>query len=124
MSMNHFSIFFAFLLAMSVSSSCQKEKVQLYRNDAEILSRDNSMRPCNVNDPCNCPGGFYIQIDGVANPHGKCIGCTSFKTLKFPGGFELSNTTVFPVPVIIEWKYDKLSCDSSRIIITSIRRRS
>ncbi len=100
-----------------------KGDVQTYHNNAEIMSADKSMRPCNNNDPCNCPGGFFIHIDSVPNPNGKCISCTSFKTMQFPNGFTLGDHTQLPVKVTIDWKYDTLSCDSSRISIINIATR-
>ena len=123
--MSYFNLISSLLLVISLSDSdCRKEKLHLYHNDAEIISIDKSTRPCNVNDPCNCPGGYFIHIDGVPEPHGKCIGCTSFKAMKLPEGFAINDATTFPVAVTIDWKYDLLNCDSSRIMITSIKRRN
>ncbi len=125
MGIHQLYILAALLLAISVEPSpCKPQQEKLFHNNAEILSMDLSTRPCNVHDPCNCPGGYFINIDRVPDPHGKCIGCTSFKTMKFPEGFTLSDTEKFPVAVIIDWKYDELNCDSSRIIITKIERIS
>ncbi len=109
---------------MMFTTPCvEKSDSQVYHNNAEIMSADKSMRPCNSHDPCNCPGGFFIHIDGVPDPKGKCIYCTSFKTLQFPDGFTLGDHPQFPVIVTIDWKYDTLSCDSSRIIIFKIATR-
>jgi hypothetical protein len=118
---------FILLLASVITAlaifSCKKDKAEEYTNNAEITMIDNSVRPCRLDDPCNCPGGFFIHIDNVPDPHGSCILCTSFKALKLPAGFELGDNPLFPIPVKISWKYDALSCDSSRIDITSIARR-
>ena len=95
----------------------------IYHNNAEIMGIDRSMRPCNINDLCNCPGGFFVNIEGVNDPNGKCVSCNSFKTKQFPKSFHLNENEVFPLAVAIEWKYDTLSCDSSRIDIIKIVRR-
>ena len=111
-------------IAMAFTSlSCKKDKVLTFHNDAEILNADKSLRPCKGTDLCNCPGGFFIHIDGVSDPQGKCIACNSFKALQFPDGFDLGDNPAFPVAVTIDWKYDTLSCDSSRISIIHIVKR-
>ena len=55
-------------------------------NNAEIDGIDNSLRPCWLDDLCDCPGGFFIQIDGVPNPNGNCIFCKRFKAGQLPKG--------------------------------------
>lgn len=102
--------------------SCKKEGEQ-YTNNAEIIMIDNSLRPCRLDDPCDCPGGFLIHIDSVPAPHGNCIFCTSFKAMQFPAGFNLGDNPQFPIAIKIDWKYDTLLCDSSRIDIIRIARR-
>ena len=102
-------------------TSCKKDKQ--YMNTAEITGIDNSLRPCPVNDPCSCPGGFFIHIDNVPDPNGNCTFCKSFKALQLPKDFTLGNNPQFPVAVKIDWTYDSLLCDSSRIVITKIARR-
>jgi hypothetical protein len=114
------------LLAISIiilflNVSCKKEKQ--YMNTAEILGMDNSLRACLITDPCNCPGGYFIHIDNVKDPNGNCTFCKTFKAGQFPKGFMISSDSQFPVAVKIDWKYDSLSCDSSRIVITNIARR-
>jgi hypothetical protein len=103
--------------------SIEIDSTPVYQNDAEVLNADKSMRPCNTNDPCNCPGGFFIHIEGLPAPHGKCISCSAFKALEFPENFDLGNEPAFPISVPIYWKFDSLSCDSSRIHIISISKR-
>jgi hypothetical protein len=105
------------------SLSNNKDKEQVYHNDAEIMNADKSLRPCNVNNLCNCPGGFFIHIEGVNDPHGKCTFCNSFKTMQFPEDFAMGDKPQFPIAVTIDWKYDSLSCDSSRINIIKIAKR-
>ena len=111
--------------AMTTSKilSCKKEKGEQYMNNAEIKGIDNSLRPCRLDDPCNCPGGFLIHIDNIADPHGNCSLCNSFKAMQLPAGFNLGNNPQFPVKIKIDWKYDTLICDSTRIHITRIERR-
>ena len=103
------------------SLSIKKDRENIYHNNAEILKADNSPRPCHEDDRCNCPGGFLIHIDSVADPHGSCILCNHFKAMQFPGGFDAGEK--FPVAVTIDWKFDTPGCDSSRISIISIVRR-
>lgn len=110
-------------LAIFYHTSAVNPALQSNHNNAMITSRDKSMRPCNSSAPCDCPGGFFLHIDDVPDPKGKCISCTSFKTLRFPDGFILGDDTKLPVAVTIDWKYDSLSCDSSRITILTIARR-
>ncbi len=111
------------LIIIFSKSSFKKDKVTGYYNNAEITGIDKSMRPCNATDLCNCPGGFFIHIDDVPDPKGTCTLCSSFKTMLLPSNFVLEDGASFPVKVIIEWKYDALSCDSSRIDIISMVRR-
>ena len=118
-----FIIIVAVQVMMFSNSFNQKDDVQTHHNRAEIINADKSMRPCNNTDPCNCPGGFFIHIDGVPNPNGKCISCTSFKTMQLPEGFALGDHPQFPIAVTIDWTYDTLSCDSSRISILNIIKR-
>ncbi len=92
-------------------------------NNAEILSEDNSLRPCWADRPCDCPGGYLIHIDNVPDPHGTCIFCSSFKTMHFPTNFNLTSNPRFPIAVKIDWKFDAMLCDSSHINILSITRR-
>jgi hypothetical protein len=115
-----FSISVIICLALS---SCKKAEDMQYMNTAEINGIDNSLRPCQVNDPCDCPGGYFIHIDNVPDPNGSCTFCKSFKAMKLPNDFTLGSNPQFPVAVKINWKYDSLLCDSSRIIITSIAKR-
>ena len=116
------SILFTISIVVTLSSvSCKKEKQ--YMNTAEITGIDNSLRPCPVNDPCSCPGGFFIHIDNVPDPNGNCTFCKVFKAMQLPKDFALGNNPQFPVAVKIDWKYDSLLCDSSRIVITSIAKR-
>ena len=103
--------------------SCKKDDGKQYMNNAEITGIDNSLRACLITAPCDCPGGFFIHIDNVPDPNGNCIGCKSFKAMQLPEGFDLGNTLRFPIAIKIDWKYDSLLCDSSRIVITSIARR-
>lgn len=110
-------------LMLFIYPSFEKGKCPTYHNEAEITGADRSMRPCNANDPCNCPGGFFIHIDHVPDPKGKCISCTSFKTMQFPDGFILDSHPQFPIAVTIDWNYNALSCDSSRINIIHISKR-
>ena len=116
------SILFAISISIALSNaSCKKEKQ--YMNTAEITGMDNSLRVCQVNDPCSCPGGFFIHIDNVPDPNGNCTFCKVFKAMQLPKDFDSGNNLQFPIAVKIDWKYDSLLCDSSRIIITSIARR-
>jgi len=116
------SVLFAISVIITLSIvSCKKEKQ--YMNNAEINGIDNSLRPCRLDDPCDCPGGFFIHIDNVPDPHGNCIFCNRFKASQFPVGFNLGNNPQFPIAIKIDWKYDSLLCDSSRIDITRIARR-
>ena len=117
-------ILFAFSVIMTLTIlSCKKEKEEQYMNNAAIDGIDNSLRPCWLDDLCDCPGGFFIQIDGVPNPNGNCIFCKRFKAGQLPKGFNLGNNPQFPIAVKIDWKLDSLHCDSSRIDITRIARR-
>jgi|SRR6185437_14700908 len=109
------------IIILLPNASCKKEKQ--YMNTAEILGIDNNLRACLITDPCNCPGGYFIHIDNVQDPNGNCTFCKTFKTTQFPKGFTISGNSQFPVSVKIDWKYDSLLCDSSRIVITSIARR-
>jgi len=116
------------LITISVISilsivSCKKDSGKQYMNTAEITGIDNSLRACLVSAPCDCPGGFFIHIDNVPDPNGNCIGCKSFKAMQLPKDFDLGNNPRFPVAVKIDWRYDSLLCDSSRIVITGIARR-
>jgi hypothetical protein len=116
------SILFTISIIITLSIvSCKKERQ--YMNTAEITTIDNSLRPCPVNDPCSCPGGFFIHIDNVPDPNGNCPFCKVYKTMQLPKDFTLGNNPQFPVAVKIDWKYDSLLCDSSRIVITNIARR-
>lgn len=92
-------------------------------NNAEIVGIDNSLRPCSVNAPCDCPGGYFIHIDNVPDPNGNCTFCKSFKALQLPKSFTLGANPQFPVSIKMDWRYDSLLCDSSRIVITRMARR-
>ena len=116
------SILFAISIFITLTiASCKKEKQ--YMNTAEITGMDNSLRVCQVNDPCSCPGGFFIHIDNVPDPNGNCTFCKVFKAMQLPKDFDSGNNLQFPIAVKIDWKYDSLLCDSSRLIITGIARR-
>jgi hypothetical protein len=116
------SILFAISIIIIISIvSCKKEKQ--YMNNAEITGIDNSLRPCLINYPCDCPGGYFIHIDNVPDPNGSCTFCKSFKAMKLPNGFTLGNNPQFPIAIKMDWKYDSLLCDSSRIVITNIALR-
>ena len=91
-------------------------------NTAEITGIDNRLTPCLVTEPCNCPGGFYIHIDNVPDLNGNCTLCKVSKAVQLPKEFTFNNSQ-FPIAVKIDWKYDSLLCDSSRIVITNIARR-
>ena len=92
-------------------------------NNAEIIGIDNSLRPCSVDAPCDCPGGYFIHIDNVPDPNGNCTFCKSFKALQLPKSFSLGANPQFPIAIKIDWRYDSLLCDSSRIVITRIAKR-
>jgi hypothetical protein len=116
------SILFAILVFITLTIvACKKEKQ--YMNTAEITGIDNSLRACLVTAPCDCPGGFFIRIDNVPDPNGNCIGCKSFKAMQLPKDFDLGNNLQFPIAIKMDWRYDSLLCDSSRIVITNIARR-
>ena len=87
--MKYVILLFALSKIILPNNLYHKEDPQVYHNNAEIVNIEKSMRPCNINDPCNCPGGFFINIDGVKDPDGKCVSCNSFKTRQFPKGFQL-----------------------------------
>jgi hypothetical protein len=92
-------------------------------NNAEIYGIDNSLRPCRFDDPCSCPGGYFIHIDNLPDPNGSCNFCKRFKAIRLPKGFTLGNNPLFPIAIKMDWRYDSLLCDSSRIVITSFARR-
>ena len=110
-------------LLMLAPPYLRKANGHIFHSDAEITGIDKSTRPCNGNDPCNCPGGFFFHIDDMQDPQGKCISCNSFKALQLPADFTLDSHIQFPFAVRIDWQYDTLSCDSSRIRIINITKR-
>ena len=115
------SILFAISVFITLTiASCKKE--MQYMNNAEITGIDNRLTPCLVTDPCSCPGGYFIHIDNVPDPNGSCTFCKVFKAVQLPKEFTFNNSQ-FPIAVKIDWRYDSLLCDSSRIVITSIARR-
>src|SRR5258706_16426469 len=104
------SILFAISIIITLSIvSCKKAKQ--YMNNAEITGIDNRLTPCLLDDPCSCPGGYFIHIDNLPGPNGQ-----PFRAMQLPKNFDPGNNLQFPIAVKIDWRYDALLCDSSRIV--------
>ena len=124
--MKQLSIFILFSVSIIMCLSffsCKKENEKIYINNAEITGEDNSLRPCWLNKPCDCPGGYFIHIDNVSHPVGNCMLCNFFKAVKLPQSFNLGDNPQYPIAVKINWQYDTMLCDSSHIDIISIIKR-
>ena len=98
--------------------SCKKE--HQYMNTAEITV-DNRTNPCFANDPCSCPGGFFVFIDNFPNP------CINFrhKALTLPSDFIIKSNLIspqLPISVKIDWKFDTVVCNDVIDIIRIARR--
>jgi hypothetical protein len=95
-------ILFAVLLLTSVILSCEKEKD--YQSTAVITGPD-------VRD-CICCGGYFIEIgDSTYN----------FDTLPTTSKLDLTAET-FPLPVKLDWNYDKKCGDIQYIGISRIAK--
>ncbi len=85
-------------------------------SNAEITGIDTRSNVCNLNDPCNCPGGFFVIIENVSSPTG-----ATFRAKNLPDYFVLGDKPAFPVSIKINWQHD-IQCNSD-IVITKILRR-
>ena len=95
-------ILFAVLLLTSVILSCEKEED--YHSTAVITGPD-------VRD-CICCGGYFIEIgDSTYN----------FDTLPTTSKIDLTTET-FPLPVKLDWTYDKKCGDIQYIGISRIAK--
>jgi hypothetical protein len=103
--------FIIFALVILTIPSCKKE--QHYMNNAEI-SVDDRLVACFTSDPCNCPGGFFVFIDGVSNVNGR-----TYKAPKLPLNFTVKQSSM---AVKIDWVYDTAKCNNY-INITRIESR-
>ena len=79
------------------------------------LTPDLRETPCSPNYNCNCPGGYFVTIDGVTSSNGE-----PFRAIKIPSDFNYNQP--FPISVKINWNYDPLICKDI-IDITQIANR-
>jgi hypothetical protein len=91
------------------SYSCKKDEKA--SSNAQILGFDQRL--------CPCCGGWIISIDNTLTPNGD----STFLAEDFPTGFEVGDTPVFPIPVMIEWKIDTARCNGTFVNISKIERR-
>jgi hypothetical protein len=89
--------------------ACGDPPVQGARMDVgTLLGYDKRMSPCMMSQPCSCPGGIFVAIQG-----------STYRFLEMPKNSTLILDGKFPIPVRLTWDESK-SCPGELIVVSQI----
>ncbi|PVD52445.1 hypothetical protein DC498_10085 [Terrimonas sp.] len=98
---------FSILLLLIFFLSCKKHNT--YLHNAEIIGMDG--RYCG-----GCCGGYMIVIDGKQPSNGDSF----FLISEMPSAYNITNNTIFPVKVKIDFSIDEGRCSNNFVKISRI----